>query len=99
MSDRDDPAGADSGEPEPDPGTPQVPESVPVSPRDRWEAVGEKPLAQRGQGAVWRVRDRENPKGDLYTLKEMRYRKGPTSLAYRRFVREINVMTALSGSH
>ncbi|MGH7618647.1 MAG: serine/threonine-protein kinase [Gemmatimonadaceae bacterium] len=93
-------AAAPSGIPESDAtGTAQIPESVPVSPRDRWEAVGEKPLAQRGQGAVWRVRDLENPTGDLYALKEMRYRKGPMSLAYRRFIREINVMTALSGSH
>ncbi|HWG33553.1 MAG TPA: serine/threonine-protein kinase [Gemmatimonadaceae bacterium] len=73
--------------------------AVPVSARERWEAMGERPLAQRGQGAVWRVRDREDPRGEHHALKEMRYRKGPASLAYRRFVREINVMTALSGTH
>ena len=100
MTDRDDPAGDPLVVPEADTAeTAQIPESVPVSPRARWEAVGEKSLAKRGQGAVWRVRDLENPKGDLYALKEMRYRKGPTSLAYRRFVREINVMTTLSGTH
>lgn len=77
----------------------QAAPAIPISPRDRWEVVDERPLAQRGQGAVWRVRDRDGSTRDWYALKEMRYRKGPSSLAYRRFVREINVMTALSGSH
>src|SRR5688572_524844 len=67
--------------------------------RDRWENVGRKPLATRGQGRVWRVRDAQDPEGDSFALKEMKYHKGPASTAYRRFDREVTTMSGLSASH
>lgn len=72
---------------------------VPQSPRERWEVIGARPMVRRGQGSVWRVRDRTAGPGPHFALKEMKYHHGPTSLAYRRFVREISVMTDLSGAH
>lgn len=71
--------------------------TLPASPRDRWEQIAE--IAAHGQGRVWRVRDRTGELPGFFALKELKYRKGPTSLAYRRFVREISVMAALHGTH
>lgn len=63
----------------------------------QWVRVGETPRPRRGgQGAVWKVRKREDPRGPLYALKEMRYAKARTSTAYQRFVREIEATRALN---
>lgn len=66
---------------------------------DRWEATSEHPVATRGQGAVWKVRDlkdqalrQERPQ---YALKELRHPKPTESTAYKRFVREVDAMTTL----
>lgn len=80
-------------------GPPPAEVVVPESLRDRWILVGDRPLAARGQGTVRRVKDRQSAGHEQYALKEMRYDKGPTSVPYQRFVREINVMTKLSGTH
>lgn len=67
--------------------------------RSRWEQRGDKPLAQRGQGRVWRVRDRESTEGTQFALKEMRYPKSAGSTAYKRFIREVEITKKLSATH
>jgi hypothetical protein len=40
-----------------------------------------------------------SPEGDLFALKEMKYHKGPGSTGYKRFEREVAIMSTLSASH
>lgn len=63
----------------------------------RWERL--KRIASHGQGTVFLAKDRSNPKGELVALKEMRWEKPPTSTAYKRFVREIQITTELGKVH
>jgi len=84
--------------------TPATAEAAPAQRRrrvwgERWDATSEHPVATRGQGAVWKVRDlrdqalkQERP---LYALKELRHPKPTTSTAYKRFRREVDAMTTL----
>ena len=94
---------ADLGKHEKAPRTPNVHSEgfspIAESSRDRWQIIGERPLARRGQGAVWRVSDRDSNDRRVFALKEMRYEKGPGTVAYRRFVREISSMSVLGRTH
>lgn len=66
----------------------------------RWEAVDENPLARSAMSNVWKVRDPAVDRRATHALKEMRYEKGRSSTAYKRFVREIETLAQkLKGSH
>lgn len=64
-------------------------------------AVDDYPFERSAMSNLWRVRDKAAPDGrPTHALKEMRYEKGRSSTAYRRFVREIETLAQkLKGSH
>lgn len=65
-------------------------------PGARWERVrGVARPQQGGQGSVWKVRDRTAPEAGDFALKELRYAKSRTSVAYRRFCTEVETTRAL----
>lgn len=68
---------------------------------DQWVAIGERPLARSAMSVVWRVRHDADPAGTVRVLKELKYEnKGRGSAAYRRFVREIEILASdLRGRH
>lgn len=67
----------------------------------RWVALDEKPFKTSAMSAIWRVRDETDDTRTRCALKELRYPKGRGSIAYRRFVREIETLATgrLSGKH
>ena len=62
-----------------------------------WERI--KRIAAQGQGSVFLAKRRTDQTGAIFALKEMRWEKSPTSTAYQRFIREIEVTRELSEAH
>lgn len=59
----------------------------------RWVALDAKPKHTTAMSTIWRVTKGDSP--DVFALKTLRYEKSSTSTAYRRFVREIEILTHL----
>jgi hypothetical protein len=72
-------------------------EAAEAAQRDgRWIRMSTEPYAKGGQGCVWQVKDREDPEGPRYALKELRWPSSATGAMYRRFVNEIEIIKGLS---
>ena len=69
----------------------------------RWVAVRAKRHAGSGPGEVWKVRDQreEGVRGprSMYALKQMKVARGPHTMAFKRFVREIETTQRIAASH
>jgi hypothetical protein len=59
-----------------------------------WVAVGQKALYVSHMSTIWRVRRADGSDDATYALKTLRYKKGRSSAAYGRFVREIETLTS-----
>ncbi len=73
----------------------------PLAPRQwgKWVGTSIKPFTTSRMSALWRVRDRAEPRAPDCALKEMRYEKARGSAAYSRFIREITTLSELKDQH
>lgn len=77
--------------------TPEAAEQAGRAMGRRWQKG--RRIAAHGQGVVFEATDTANPQAPPVALKELKWPKSPTSTAYRRLVREIQVTTELGKAH